>query len=406
MGSEPTSTPTPEASTLAAGDILNDRYRILEELGSGGYGQVLAADDLHGERRVAIKILRADAGSRDPAAVARMRQEAEILGAIDHPNIVAIYNVGQTDQGEFMVMELLEGDSIDQLLGAEGPADPERVRPLVKQLLSALQAAHQKQVLHRDLKPENIILVPTPDEAGGERAKLVDFGIAKAREILDDDPDEGITLVKTRGGGFVGTPRYCAPEIAVGDPAGPSADMFSLGLVLAEWLTGKPRIDTERQNVALSILIQPEPLDVSDCPEGWQAWLSRMIAKDPDQRYPSAREALDAFEALVEGKGADIDLIQTERQKPMSPATALGDADVSETADTEVREPLTLAEIDDEAPAADDPPFYEPASAEEPPPNAAVSVMKFILVAAVSCGAVLLLLWLARLFMASTTGSD
>ncbi|QDG50013.1 serine/threonine protein kinase [Persicimonas caeni] len=404
MGPDPTSTETPQASTsesLAAGDVLNERYRIVEELGSGGYGQVLAAEDLQEGRRVAIKILRADAGSRDPAAMARMRQEAEILEAIDHPNIVEIYDVDEADAGEFMVMELLEGHSIDALLETEGAADPERVRPLVKQLLDALSAAHRKQVLHRDLKPENIILVPAPDEPGGERAKLLDFGIAKASEILDDDPDEGITLVKTRGGGFVGTPRYCAPEIAVGDPAGPSADMFSLGLVMAEWLTGKPRIEAEKQNRVLSILIQPTPLDVSDCPQAWQPWLSRMIAKDPDQRYPSAQEALDAFEALVEGGGADVDLAKTERQKPISNDQAFGgqvfgDDDVSETAATQVREPLELADIDDE-PTQD----YEeaPAFEDHGSNNVAMSTVRFVMIAAISCGVVLLLLWLARLFL-------
>ncbi len=388
MAPEPTSTTTPpatDAEPLSVGEVIAERYRITEHLGSGGFGQVVAADDLHGGRRVAVKILRADAGSRDPAAVARMRQEAEILEAIDHPNIVEIYDVGVSDQGRFMVMELLEGHSIDQVLADEGPANSQRVRPLVKQLLEALSAAHQKQVLHRDIKPENIILVDSPD---GEQAKLLDFGIAKAQELLDDDPDEGITLVKTRGGGFVGTPRYCAPEIAVGDPADASADLFSLGLVLAEWLTGRSRIDAEKQNQVLALLIQPEPLDVCDCPELWQPWLARMIAKDPGERYASAEEALGAFSALVEGEGDDVDLAQTVKQPAVAPPSAVGPAPVSETAPTQVRDKPSFANM--------------PASSQAPAPgdqdSLSKSVLGFVLVAAVSCAIVLLLLILARSF--------
>lgn len=403
MGPDPTSTSTRDASDepqWRAGDVIDGRYRIIAPLGSGGFGQVLAAEDTEAGRRVAIKILRADADSRDPAAVARMRQEAEILQAIDHPNIVEVFDVGHSEQGRFMVMELLDGKSIDQLLEEDGPANAQRVLPLVEQLLSALAAAHQKQVLHRDLKPENIILVDAPDAPGGERAKLLDFGIAKAQEILDDDPDEGITLVKTRGGGFVGTPRYCAPEMAVGDPADASADLFSLGLVLAEWLTGKPRIDAEKQNQVLSLLIQPEPLDVSDCPEAWQPWLARMIAKDPARRYQSAAEALAAFEALVEGKGDDVDLAATVKQPSVGAPDVFGDSGVSESAETSVREPLELADIDSE-PVERPTPETGPstASSERDGGGMGSSVVGFVVVAAISCAVVLLLLMLIRTFL-------
>jgi serine/threonine protein kinase len=406
MGLDSTSTETSastddtdasDPSGLQPGDVLSGRYRIVEQLGSGGYGQVLSAEDLgpsasgdqHSSgdhRRVAIKILRADAGSRDPAALARMRQEAEILGALDHPNIVELYNIGTSDHGEFMVMELLEGDSLDEIMDLEGPADAESARPVVKQLLNALVAAHDKQVLHRDLKPDNIILVHAPDEPGGKRAKLLDFGVAKAGELLDDDPDEGITLVKTRAGGFVGTPRYCAPEMAVGDPAGPSADMFSLGLVVSEWLTGKARIDADKQNAVLALLIQPEPLDVSDCPESWQPWLARMIDKDPDQRYRSAREALDGFEALVEHRGDDADLAATEKQPQLERPGPPGDH-VSETAKTLVREKPAFARNPNQTPP------------DAPSAGLGKSIARFLLIAALTCGVVLLVLLLVRFFL-------
>lgn len=388
---------------LSAGDMLCGRYRIVERLGTGGFGAVLAAQDTETDRRVAIKILHADADSRDPVALARMRQEAEILEAIEHPNIVEVFDVGESDHGEFIVMELLEGRPLDELLESEGPAEPDRVIPITRQLLSALAAAHDKQVLHRDLKPDNIVLIDGED---GETAKLVDFGIAKARELLDDDPDEGITLVKTRAGGFVGTPRYCAPEMAVGDPAGPNADLFSLGLVLSEWLTGEPRIEAEKQNAVLSILIQPEPLDVSDCPGKWQPWLSKMIAKDPIDRYQSADEALDAFEALVEGMGDDADMAATREHRP-PPAILERGADLADQ-DAETLPEQTPAveldvELDDDAlPStqrrAD--PDAEHHQANLPAPEDELSIGRFILVAVVSCVLVLLLLMLLRPLLA------
>lgn len=422
MGPKSTSTDAPdeqESSTLSPGDLLIDRYRVTERLGSGGYGEVLAARELPDKRRVAIKLLNAEAGKRDPAALARMRQEAEILDAIDHPNIVEIYDVGQSDHGEFIVMELLEGQSIEEILESEGPAEPERVAPLVEQLLAALSAAHQKKVLHRDLKPENILLVDAPDGPHGEVAKLVDFGIAKAGQILDDDPDEGVTLVKTRGGGFVGTPRYCSPEAAVGDPTAPSADLFSLGLVVAEWLTGTPRIGAVKQNAVLSELIQPEPLDVSDCPPNWQPWLARMIAKRPEERYDSADDALIAFRTLVRTDGEEEDMAQTIEQRRPEALLTFGDASVSETAETNVRVPPapdalaprdhateTAPDTTTKVPAGDPAAEAQSASLRERDAGAGpqtsedestgLSWGRLFLIAAASCGAMLLLLLLLR----------
>jgi serine/threonine protein kinase len=412
---------------LTSGDVLCERYRVGEKLGSGAFGQVFAAEDLGGERRVAIKVLREGAGMRDPDAVARLRQEAEILEAIEHPNIVEIYEVGQSEHGRFMVMELLDGRSIDQLLVAEGPAEPERVARVARQMLSALAASHAKGVLHRDLKPENIILVGSQDgseDSTDEQAKLLDFGIAKAQEILDDDPDGGITLVKTRGGGFMGTPRYCAPEIVVGDPVEASADIFSLGLVLAEWLTGRERIAAEKQNQALGILIQPEPLDVSDCPEIWRPWLAKMIAKDPADRYASAEEALVEFDMIVGGQDADPTELIPQVQSPepdfapaseSKPAAVIGEDFVSDTAETRVRDLPTVEELEAAKPVhpALRAPSAKPAQSASQPATqnsdfnsdfaadseaAGTSLVGFVLVALGSCAVILLAIILFREF--------
>jgi serine/threonine-protein kinase len=278
-----------------AGTVLNDRYKLVRCVASGGYGDVWSSEDLSEGRRVAVKILRNDAGNNDPSALARMRQEAEILTAFDHPNIVRVFSFQNSPFGYFLVMEFLEGLAIDQVLLRDGPGEPEVIIPVVGQLLSALHLAHSKQILHRDIKPENIILEPTDR---GYQPKLLDFGIAKAMKLLSDS-DSGVTLVQTRSGGFIGTPKYSPPEQAVGDPIGPNVDLYSLGLVLAEWLTGTPRITAERHGDVMSQLLNGESFDVSDCPYPWQAWLSRMIAKSPSERYESAMQAMREFETLV-----------------------------------------------------------------------------------------------------------
>ncbi|MGM0556845.1 MAG: serine/threonine-protein kinase [Myxococcota bacterium] len=344
--------------TFSAGQILADRYRIVERIAEGGFGEILAAHDQVQDRPVAIKVLRSDAGSRDPAAIARMRQEAEILHAIDHPNIVEMYDVGEADWGDYFVMEYLDGRSVDQLLEEDGPIAPERAELLVKQLLSALAAAHRTHVMHRDIKPENIIVLPPDEHLPNERAKLVDFGIAKAQEILNDDPDEGVTLVSTRAGGFVGTPRYCSPEMAVGDPVDPSSDLFSLGLVLCEWFTGERVIDARTQGRVIAELIKPEPFDMSPYPERWQPWLARMIAKDPSQRFESAEDALKAFIADI--SGGDY----AEFEETISSASPIGDDDFPDGAET------TLYQADHfETPGDDEPDtevFHAPTREEQP----------------------------------------
>lgn len=281
---------------LAPGVVLCDRFRLDRIIASGGYGDVWTAFDLDAdENRIAIKILRNDAGNHDPSALARMRVEADILQRIRHPNIVQVFGFFESPYGHFLAMELLDGLAIDQMLQADGPAPHDKVLVNTRQILSALQAAHTQDVLHRDIKPENILLTKTP--GGLEAAKLLDFGIAKARNVRDND--DGVTLVQTRAGGFMGTPRYAAPEQAVGDPLSPASDIFALGLVIAEWLTDKVRLDGDRHADVMQKLLDNSPIDVSDCPPRWQAWLKRCLTKNPAQRFQSAEEAMHALDDMV-----------------------------------------------------------------------------------------------------------
>lgn len=303
MSSNVDTTPTEqtimsEPQSLSAGVVVDRRFRVDACLASGGYGDVWSGWDMEANRPIAVKILRTDAGNNDPSAIARMRQEAEILKAMSHPNIVEVYGFGDSAYGHYLAMELLDGLAIDQLLAREGPAETERAIPVIAQLLRALAESHSKRILHRDLKPENIIVVRDPKDPTREVAKLVDFGIAKAYQLLDES-EEGATLVQTRAGGFMGTPRYAAPEQAVGDPCGPNIDLFALGLVIAEWLTGRMRIDGERHADVMTQLLSPEPIDISDVPYRWREWLTKMLQKNPRERFQTAMEAHDAMQHLV-----------------------------------------------------------------------------------------------------------
>ncbi|MFB6263190.1 MAG: serine/threonine-protein kinase [Bradymonadaceae bacterium] len=283
----------------AVGERVDGRFHVTDHLASGGYGEILSAVDEQHDREVALKTLRTDEQGHDSRALARMRQEAELLQALDHPNLVRVWDLVDTGDREFLVMELLRGPTVDELIASSGPADPALVRELAGQLLSALAAMHDEGVTHRDIKPENILVDVSDD--GSPVAKLVDFGVAKAQEFVDSNQEH--TLVETTDGDFVGTPRYASPEQAVGDPVGPPSDLFSLGLVVAEWLTGTPRVEGEDQRGIVSYLIQPEPVDVSDCPDSWHDWLGTMLAKGPDDRFETARDAREALrEVPVEGQ--------------------------------------------------------------------------------------------------------
>ncbi len=295
---------------LVPGENLNGRYRIEHRIGQGGYGEVVAAYDLREKRAVALKVLHNEVRQSDPNALARMRQEAEILRAIQHRNIVTVYAIEDCEAGAFLVMELVEGRSITQMLSDEGPISPERALPLVHQILSALKLAHDRQILHRDIKPDNILLCAATDDMP-EYIKLVDFGIAKALAPLSSQDGDPVTLVKTRVGDVIGTPRYAAPEQVVGDPTGPSADLFSIGLVIAEWLTGTPRIKPGNYGAVMAQLVVPTPFDVSDCPPDWQAWLLGMMDKTPNGRFQSADQAIEELQVHVPWSGFSLHSMDT-----------------------------------------------------------------------------------------------
>ncbi|HEY5678332.1 MAG TPA: serine/threonine-protein kinase, partial [Myxococcales bacterium] len=266
---------------LAGGALLSGRYRIEREIGKGGMGRVLSARDEKLGRRVAVKVVTA---AHDPARVLRFEQEARTAGALEHPNVLAVYDLGEEDGVPYLVTELLEGHTLRTVI--DGPRlPPSQVQTLALQLARGLSAAHARGIVHRDLKPENLFL--THDG----RLKILDFGLAR----LTADGAQALTLA----GAVFGTPGYLSPEQARGERAGTASDVFSAGAVIYELLTGARAFPgptlVEAGHAALHA--QPPPLP-SAVPAGFSAVVARALEKDPSRRFPSAVEMAAALERI------------------------------------------------------------------------------------------------------------
>ncbi|MDQ4148624.1 MAG: serine/threonine protein kinase [Actinomycetota bacterium] len=256
--------------------VVAGRYELGEIVGAGGMGEVRQARDLQLDRPVAIKFLRAHV---DPELDIRARFEAEgeAAGRLSHPNIVAVFDSGEDEGVPFIVMELLPGTTLAQRL-ASGPLDESEVRRIALEILAALETSHGEGILHRDLKPGNVMLTREGS------AKVADFGIAKITEGMDIT-DTGMLL---------GTPAYLAPERVAGDPATEQTDIYSLGVVMYELLTGKKPFDADTP-LGLVRAIQeddPEPLNEvrPDVDPELVAIVEKAMAKDPGDRFSSAPE--------------------------------------------------------------------------------------------------------------------
>jgi formylglycine-generating enzyme required for sulfatase activity/predicted Ser/Thr protein kinase/dienelactone hydrolase len=271
-------------------------YRIEAEIGRGGMGVVYRAVDTRLGRAVAIKVLPTDT-TGDPERQRRFLREAQSASALNHPNIVTIYEVGADAETTFIAMELVDGTPLDRLL-AQGPLPVATALEYAVQIAGALAAAHARGIIHRDVKPANIVI--TRDG----RAKVLDFGIAKLIEL---PPTEAtITSVPTAAGVIMGTAEYMSPEQAEGRPVDARSDIFSFGAVLYEMLAGRrPFGGSTRVGVITSILRdQPAPVRSvrADAPAAIEPILQRALAKDPAARYPDAgamRADLAAAHATV-----------------------------------------------------------------------------------------------------------
>ncbi len=273
--------------TAALGDVLGGRYRLVELLGEGGMATIFRAKDAQLGRDVAIKVLRPEYG-RDPDFVARFRQEAQAAASLNHPGIVGVFDYGADPDGPYIVMELVDGEDLATLLRRNGPLPPRQAARLVAEVARALDAAHQRGIVHRDVKPGNIMV--TSDG----RVKVTDFGIARAWA------DARLTLPGTT----MGSVHYFSPEQALGEAATPSSDVYSLGIVLYELLTGRrPWEGDSAAAIAMARVRAPAP-HVSDIrpsvPAALEAIDRRAMAADPASRYATAGAMAAALEAFLD----------------------------------------------------------------------------------------------------------
>ena len=287
------------------GRTLDEKYRLDERLGTGGMGTVYRATHLLIDRPVAIKVL----NSRyveDEAAQVRFRREARAAGRLQHANAVTVTDFGTTSDGlVYIVMELLEGQTLRDVLAREAPLDVARSVSIMLQISSAVGAAHAAGIIHRDLKPANIFIVQRKDAP--PFVKVLDFGIAKlAAEALDDD-DDPQTL--TQVGAMIGTPRYMSPEQCDGAHLTPAADVYSLGIILYEMLTGTtPFNGTSPLAIAIkhSSQIPRNPREfVATIPPALEAVALRALEKKPEDRPANAEAFRQELYAVAERLGLE-----------------------------------------------------------------------------------------------------
>jgi serine/threonine-protein kinase len=262
--------------------VLAQRYRLDAPLGRGGMGEVWRASDQVLGREVAVKVVPADRA--DDTALARFHTEARAAARLNHPHVVAVYDFEAVANRCYLVMELMTGQSLQRELAARGTLPPARVAGIAAQVAAGLAAAHGQDVVHRDIKPSNLLL------AADGTVKIADFGVAR---FTDE-----VSIRLTATGQIIGTGLYLAPERARGRPAGPASDVYGLGCVLYELLTGRPPFLADNPVALLWLHADASPHPPGELrpgvPEALSTYLLRMLAKDPADR-PTARQAAGWF---------------------------------------------------------------------------------------------------------------
>ncbi|HEX6272660.1 MAG TPA: protein kinase [Polyangiaceae bacterium] len=287
--------PSPESTESDAliGAVVAGRYRVEKLLGAGGMGAVYRAEHVHMKKTVALKVLHKEfIGVNE--IVARFEREAIAAARIEHPNVAPARDFGKLDDGSFyLVLEYVDGKSLRELI-AEGPLDAQRAVAIAKQIALALVAAHGAGIVHRDLKPDNVMLVPQAD--GSERVKVLDFGIA--RVTLSPEVEKAATNL-TKVGSVMGTVAYMAPEQALGEEVDERADLYALGVIVHEMLSGRVPFDADSaaQILAKQITEAPPPLPPG-APAALGALVSELLGKTRVERPPSARAVLERLEGF------------------------------------------------------------------------------------------------------------
>jgi serine/threonine protein kinase len=293
------------------GKIVDGRYVLGESLGSGGMGEVYLAHDEVLDRDVALKVLRSHyAGDEEFAA--RFRREARSAASLSHPNIVQVYDRGETGDGtSYIAMEYVPGGTLKEQIERRGPFGDRETAAVGAQIADALGAAHERGVIHRDIKPQNVLVTASGD------LKVTDFGLARAASAV----------TSSATGVIFGTAGYISPEQALGEPVGPRSDLYSLGVILYEMLTGELPF-TADNSIAVCMKHVTEPLlppkhlnpSVSD---GMDALVVKLLAKDPAGRYASATELQDDLERVRDGLAPMLALQATTQPLGEAPHAAL-----------------------------------------------------------------------------------
>jgi eukaryotic-like serine/threonine-protein kinase len=269
--------------------LVDNRYRLLRPLGSGGMADVFLAHDAILDRDVALKVMSTRYAS-DDEFVERFKREAQSAAALSHPNIVSIFDRGESEDGTYYIaMEYLPGGTLKDRILKRGALPAHTAAAVALQMAEALRAAHDRDVIHRDIKPHNILITASGD------VKVTDFGIARAAS----------SSTMTRTGHILGTAHYISPEQAMGEPVGPSSDLYSLGVVLYEMLTGELPFDADTPlGIAMKHVnghvVPPKDVNPS-VPDGINAITLRLLAKNPEDRYPSDSELLEDLERVSAG---------------------------------------------------------------------------------------------------------
>ena len=298
------------------GTVLDDRYEILEIVGKGGMGTVYKARHMVLDRIVAIKVLH-ESLINSPTTLLRFQQESKAVASLNHPNIMIVHDCGVVDKKPYLVVEFLEGKTLDDLLKEEDHLSVERCNNIIKQACDALQHAHDKNIVHRDIKPSNLMLVKTGTQE--DFVKLVDFGIAK---FISDGNKETMHLTQT--GDIFGSPLYMSPEQCRGKNIDWRSDIYSLGCVVYRTLSGKPPFYADDLPECLYKHVTETPLSFSTtCPElcvpaNEEKIVFKAVAIDPKDRYQSMSEFKQDIEAFEAGQqvSAPVPVIKTGNTDP------------------------------------------------------------------------------------------
>ncbi len=315
-----------EWRVLDEGDLFEERYRIKSVLGVGGFAHVYRAIQEDLGREVALKVLRP--ATQKPGEdvdeealrtwIERFRREAKVISQMNDPHTITMYDFGHAAAGmSYMVFEYVSGTSLDVVLKQEGTLAPRRVATILNQALQSIHEAHSLGILHRDLKPANILIYEHMGRA--DKVKVLDFGIAKP--MLEDSAMTSADL--TQEGSLLGTPRYMAPEQLKGQGVGPHSDIYSLGLVGYELLSGNKAVPGDTTMTVLSQALSPDPIvlpDELEVPEGLRSIIQCMLEKDVEARFSTADEVVRALERW----DTENPVVETE------PTIALDASDIEE----------------------------------------------------------------------------